>query len=66
MIITIITAIMVIIDVIGYVYLRDLQLRIKQLEHENKQMLELINTINRTTLNGMRSKHDPVKTLLKD
>ena len=65
MIVVIITILMVIVDIIGYVYMRDMQLRIKKLEHENKQLTDLINTMNRGTLKGLRSQQDS-KTLLTD
>lgn len=65
MIVVIITILMVIVDIIGYVYMRDMQLRIKQLEHENKQLIELISAMNHGTLKGLRSQQVS-KTLLKD
>ena len=63
--IVIVTILMVIIDIIGYVYMRDMQLRIRQLEHENKHLTELITTMTHGTLKGLRSQPE-TKTLLKD
>lgn len=63
--IVIVTILMVIVDIIGYVYMRDMQLRIRQLEHENKHLTELITTMTHGTLKGLRAQPE-TKTLLKD